>query len=245
MKIAHGLSALTLALALAACGGDAGNNAMGSTNSSAAAVAAPAGTAWADTKSKTEAGGFVMGNPGAAVKLIEYGALSCSHCADFSRESSEKLQGYINKGTVSYEFRPFLLNSFDLPAFLLARCGGPGPFFALAEQMFAAQPDFFAKAQAMSPADQQRLGGLPPQQLAPALATAFGFDSFVQQRGISSSQAQACLTDQAAVNELNTIMQSGNEQFQITGTPTFIVNGDKQNVTTWDALEPLLVAAGA
>lgn len=245
MKSLTALPVLSLALALAACGGDAGGNNATPANSSSGAVAAPAGSAWTDTVSKTAEGGFVIGNPDAAVKLIEYGALSCSHCAEFSEKSHDKLMSYVAKGTVSFEFRPFMLNAYDVPASLLARCAGPGPFFTIAEQMFAAQPDFFAKAQSVSPAEQQRWQGLKEDQLAAAVAKAFGFDAFVQQRGVSTAQANACLADTAAIKELETMMQNGVKQYQITGTPTFILNGKKQDVNSWEAVEPLLIAAGA
>ena len=33
----------------------------------------------------------LMGNPAAPIKLIEFGALSCSHCAEFAKESFGKL----------------------------------------------------------------------------------------------------------------------------------------------------------
>lgn len=245
MRILSALPVLSLALALAACGGDAGGNNATAANSSAGAVAAPTGSAWTDTVSKTADGGFVMGNPDAAVKLIEYGALSCSHCAEFAEKSSEKLRGYIAKGTVSYEFRPFLLGPLDIPATLLARCSGPGPFFTIAEQMFAAQKDWLGRTASITPAEQQSWQGLPPEKLAPTLASKLELDSFVQQRGVTSTQAQACLSDRAAIDELGKITQDGSAKFQITGTPTFIVNGKKQEVNTWEAVEPLLIAAGA
>jgi protein-disulfide isomerase len=237
------LSISALALSLAACGGGAGdaNNA----TSTATNVAAPAGSAWADTASKTEAGGFVIGNPDAAVKLIEYGALSCGHCAEFSEKSHEKLMGYVTKGTVSYEFRPFLLNPLDVPATLLARCAGPRPFFTISEQMFAAQSEWLGRAQSITEEEQRAWQGMPPEQLAGTIAAKLQLDSFVQQRGVGSEQAKACLSDKAAIDELAKITQDGAKQFNITGTPTFIIDGKTQTVNTWEELEPLLIAAGA
>jgi protein-disulfide isomerase len=245
MKMLSALPVLSLALALAACGGDAGGNNTTAANSSASAVAAPKGAAWTDTVSKTEEGGFVMGNPDAAVKLIEYGALSCGHCAEFSEKSSEKLRGFITKGTVSYEFRPFLLGPLDVPATLLARCSGPGPFFAIAEQMFAAQREWLGRTASITPAEQQSWQGLPPEKLAAMIAAKLELDKFVQQRGVGSAQANACLADRAAIDELAKITKDGVDKFQITGTPTFILNGKKEEVNTWEAVEPLLIAAGA
>ena len=66
------LIASTVLLALAACGEKKATDA----NSSTTAVAAPTGTNWTETTSTSSYGGMVMGNPAAAVKLIEYGALT-------------------------------------------------------------------------------------------------------------------------------------------------------------------------
>ncbi len=121
-----------------------------------AAVSAPAGAKWTETTAVTPDGGMLMGNPNAPVKLIEYGALTCSHCAEFSEQSSVELKAMIDKGSVSYEFRTFLLNGLDIPAALLARCSGAGPFFPLSEQLFAAQRDWLGKAQALTAEDQRR-----------------------------------------------------------------------------------------
>lgn len=230
-----------LALALAACQDSGGNNTSGATP-----VTAPAGTSWAETTAKSEQGGFVMGNPAAPVKLVEYGALSCSHCAEFAEKSSGPLRALIEKGTVSYEFRPFLLNALDVPAFLLARCNGPAPSFALTEQMFAAQPQWLGEAQTIAPQEQAAWPTTPPEQLAPQLAQRIGLDSFAQQRGVGAQKAQQCLTDKAAIDELANITQAGGREFEITGTPTFIINGQViRDANTWEGLEPMLREAGA
>ena len=243
MKLKSALSILTVALALAACSKeDAGNNAA---SPATEGVAAPTGTQWTETASKSEAGGFVLGNPNAKVKLIEYGALSCSHCAQFSAESSEPMKKLIAKGTLSYEMRPFLLNILDMPAFLVARCNGPMPYFPISEQIFADQPNWLGKAQQLTPADQAAWQGLKPEQVAPLIATRLGLDEFVQQRGVAPDKIKACLSDKAAIDELSKITESGVKEFQITGTPTFIVNGTVERVGTWKDLEPMLIAAGA
>ena len=40
-----------------------------------------------------------MGNPNADVKLIEFGSLTCPHCAEFDEKGAEKLvQNYVKIG---------------------------------------------------------------------------------------------------------------------------------------------------
>ncbi|MGN6497377.1 MAG: thioredoxin domain-containing protein, partial [Tsuneonella sp.] len=69
-------------LALAGCGKKADDaNTPPASDKALASVAAPAGQQWSDVVATTEAGGYRMGNPDAPLKLIDYGSLSCPHCA--------------------------------------------------------------------------------------------------------------------------------------------------------------------
>lgn len=238
------LIAAIAALALAGCDKAADNGAAAS--GGGASVAAPAGTSWTETFAVTPDGGMLMGNPNAPVKLVEYGALTCSHCADFSRTSKEPLKALVAKGTVSFEYRNFLLNVLDVPAALLARCGGPGPFFTISEQMFATQQEWLGRAQTITAAEQQGWQSLAPEQLAPQLAAKLGLDAFVQQRGIGPEKANACLSDRAAIDSLGKISERAQSEFKITGTPTFLINGQVvPETTTWEQLAPKLREAGA
>lgn len=233
------IMAMTATLLLAGCGGKA-------TTTAQAPTAAAVDGKWTETTSMTAEGGMLMGNPNAAVKLVEYGALTCSHCADFSRDSAEGLKAMIAKGTVSYEFRNFLLNVMDVPAALAARCAGPGPFFTIAEQLFATQREWLGKTASITPAEQAQWANLPPEQLSGQLGEKLGLVEFVQQRGVSADKARACLTDKAAVDQLGQMSKTGSDQYKIGGTPTFLINGlVVPRVGTWDALEPELKKAGA
>jgi protein-disulfide isomerase len=213
---------------------------------SAKPVAAPTGTNWIETVSQTEAGGMIMGNPNAPVKLMEFGALSCPHCAKFSRDSGEELKALVAKGTMSYEFRPFLIHPQDVPATLLARCNGPAPFFAISEQMYAAQDDWLGKSSTITEAEQKSWATMTPNQVAGVMADKLGLVEFVQQRGISADKAKACLADPKGVALLTKISEVGQSEFKITGTPTFVINGvTVEDVNEWAGLKPKLIAAGA
>ncbi len=212
-----------------------------------AAVTPPAGTEWVTTVAETPDGGIRMGNPNAAIKLVEYGSLSCSHCAEFSEKSAEPLKAnYIATGKVSYELRNYVRDPMDLTATLLARCGGPGPFFPLVEQMFADQKNWFERVKTITPADQQALAALTPAQQFSKFATIIGLDGFVRQRGLSAARADACLANQAESDKLVKMRDRANSEFDLKGTPTFLINGlVVPDTLTWDQLEVKLKAAGA
>ena len=238
------LLATSALLLVTACNDKAAES--GSASGGGSSIAAPAGTKWSETTAVTPDGGMLMGNPNAPVKFIEYGALTCSHCAEFAEKSKTELRAMIDKGTVSYEFRTFMLNALDIPAALLARCNGAGTFFPIADQLFATQRDWLGKAQAFTPADQQQLQGLSPAELPAALAEKLGLVEFVRQRGISEEKAKACLADAKAIDGLVSLTDKGVREFKVQGTPTFVINGvTQENTASWEALKPKLIDAGA
>jgi protein-disulfide isomerase len=212
-----------------------------------AAVKPPAGTEWVTTVAETPDGGFRMGNPAAPIKVVEYGSLSCSHCAEFSEKAMEPLKAnYIATGKVSYELRNYVRDPMDLTATLLARCGGAGPFYPLVEQMFADQANWFERVKTITPADQQAMAALPPAQQFAKFATVIGLDGFVRQRGISAEKANACLANTTESDKLVKMRERANTEFNLQGTPTFLINGQVVPDTgTWEALEAKLKAAGA
>lgn len=249
MKALISTGTLALALLLAGCGGgDEDNNAATATAESGAPIAkiaAPNGGDWTETVSATPDGGFIMGNPNAPVKLVEFASMTCSHCADFAERGMPTLtEKYVKAGQVSLEIRNFVRDSADLAASLLARCGGPTPYFKLTDQIFAAQEDWIGKLQAMTEADQQRLQSLPPGQATAVLGEKAGLIDFVRLRGIPAEKATACLADQAALQKLVDMNNAAQRQYQIAGTPSFLINGTLvPNTADWASLEPKIQEA--
>jgi protein-disulfide isomerase len=232
-------------VALAACTAADGNSAAPAA-SALKATPAPAGTEWA-TVVATPEGGYRMGNPDAPIKLIEYGSLTCPACAAFAQQAIEPLKAkYVATGKVSFEFRSFLLHGPDLMATMVMQCGGPGPFFTLLEAAYADQQNWLGKLSSMTPADQQRMQGLPIAAQNTALAQMSGLDQFAIQRGVSGDSVKQCLADPAMPDKLLKVRDTATTEFNLAGTPTFVINGKTvPNVASWADLEPQLLAAGA
>lgn len=244
MKSLTGLAAAALLFTLSACGDKEGGNASGSA-APVAAVPAPAGTSWAETVAATPEGGFVMGNPNAAVKVIEFASYTCSHCRDFAVQSAEPLRELVNSGKVSFELRNFVRDPLDMTMALLARCGGKDPFFALSEQFFVNQDEMFKRAQALGDAGYQAAVNAPPQQRFVSLANGTGLLEFAMQRGVAQDQARQCLANTAEAEKLAKSVETATREFNISGTPTLVINGTvAENVATWTDLRAKLRAAG-
>jgi protein-disulfide isomerase len=245
MKISY-LALASVALLATAC-----NAEKGATTSdkgpevTAAAVPAPNNGDWTAVVSKTPEGGFVMGNPNAKVKLVEYGSLTCPHCAEFEEKGGKALvDNYVKKGLVSWEFRNFVRDPFDMTATLLARCGGPASFFGLTRNLFADQKDWVGKIQAADPAKMQALQTMPPAQQFSTIADLGGLKQYASMRGVPRAKADQCLANQAEVTQLVQMNTDAATTYSIPGTPTFLINGTVvENTANWELLEPKIKEA--
>ena len=233
-------------VALAACNADKGTaNGTAATNVAAVPVAPPANGDWSTMVSATPEGGFMMGNPNAKVKLIEFGSMTCGHCAEFEKQGGQALiDNYVKKGLVSFEFRNFVRDPYDITAALIARCGGPSSFFGLTRAFFATQQDWIGKIQAADPATLQALEGQSPQAQFKALSDIAGFPAFAVMRGVPKAKTEACLADPAAATQLVQMNSDAVSNFNVQGTPSFVINGELvPNAASWAALEPKLKEA--
>lgn len=240
------VSAILPLIALAACGDNSGTANSGSPAAPVAAAPAPSGQDWTQTVAQTKEGGFVMGNPAAPIKLVEYGSRLCPTCGAFANTGMKPLiDTYVKSGKVSYEFREYLVHGApDFAPALLGRCVGTTAFFPVLEQMFAAQSTILPKMEDAQ-AFQATLQGKPPEVFSTAWAEKLGYIDFVKQRGLPEAKARACLTDKAEIDKMVKNMDVGT-QMGVSGTPSFFLNGNQlQGAISWEQVEQQLKAAGA
>ena len=67
----------------------------------------------------------------------------------------------------------------------------------------------------------------------------------MKQRGLTEAQARQCLSDGKQIEELAKISEVAMRDKDVTGTPTFILNGEKLDAASWPQVEQALKAAGA
>lgn len=237
--------ALPLALALSACG-SSDEEAGALEGEPMAEVPAPEGQSWAETAEFTDRGGFLVGNPDAPIKLVEYGSLTCPACAQFSQTASEPLMNeYVDTGRVSFEFRSFAIHGpIDLALTRLIDCGEPSQAVPLADQVWANLPSLLEPVQQRAGQLEQALS-LPEDERFVAFAETAGLLDFFASRGISRDQARTCLADAERLSELAEYSQSYGTQDQVNSTPTFFLNGNQMEDTSWTAIEAALQRAGA
>jgi protein-disulfide isomerase len=195
---------------------------------------------WLRTVVATPEGGYRMGNPAARVKLVEYGSISCPHCAAFAREATASLNAYVRSGRVSWEYRPFMLFPTDPSLFALLTCQGPSGFFGAIEQLYRTQPDWAERARAYIEANEARLQAMNPVQRGQALMRAAQLDRFFVARGMTAARFNVCLASPANQQRIAEITRRAQQRDGVRGTPTFFINGVHAEVGGWTELEPLL-----
>ncbi len=145
---------------------------------------------------------LTLGDP-KGVTVVEYGSLTCPHCAVFSRETMPKLKAnYIDTGKVHFIFREFSRNPLDVGAFALARCVGDDKALATIDLLFATQDNWAFTEKPLEP-----------------LITA------LRPTGLTHDKAFECLKDTKLTGAIQQIGKTGVDVVKIQGTPTFVIDG--------------------
>lgn len=207
-------------------------------------AATPARTTWSRTVTISPIGAYIVGNPAAKLRLVEYFSYTCHVCADFAKAASLPLRTqYIDPGLVRFEYRNLVRDPVDMTAALLARVGGPSAFTDNHQAIFAAFPTFIARVQKAS--DAQKTGWFEGSvaQRARRIAADTGLAALMRARGYSEAQLTAALDSEVAQAELVGMTNIGRAADRVTGTPSFFINGQRADVVAWPALKSKLDAA--
>lgn len=172
---------------------------------------------------------IVLGAENAPVTMIEYASATCGHCAAFHEAVWDQLKTtYIDTGKVRFVFREFPTAPAPVAVagFQLARCGG-----ASNEQYFARLGEIFRQQQAIFAAGTME--GIRQKFIEIGAAA-----------GLSPEQVNQCITDEEGGERARRIVE-GASAFNVTGTPTIVINGQKiedPSVMTWEGLSRILEA---
>lgn len=193
----------------------------------------------------TPAGAFVMGNPKAKVRLVEYLSYTCSHCAHFTEEAAVPLKrDYVAKGLVALELRNLVRDPFDLTAALLARCGGPSRVFGLTEAIMARQAVWMADAQVLVAKQGDKLQKMPLVQQLKTIAQGSGLLALVQAKGVPAAQANACLASPQMHKTVIAMTKDAVDVRKINATPAFLINNQPgPSQSEWAAMDTALRTA--
>jgi protein-disulfide isomerase len=163
-----------------------------------------ASTANAEDLYKAYPDDVMIGNKDAKVTIIEYASLTCSHCADFHKNTyPEVKEKYIDTGKVNFIFRSFPLDEPALRGSMLAYCSGEDKFYKFIDVMFTTQPNWaFNKNYLEVLANIGKLGGLNSDDFDKCMANSDLERKIIQKK-----------FDAATI-------------LNVRATPTFFVNGN-------------------
>ncbi|MEM6858387.1 MAG: thioredoxin domain-containing protein [Pseudomonadota bacterium] len=195
------------------------------------------------TKTKRTDRGHLIGNPEAEAQLIEFISYTCSHCANFAKQSDGTLDlAAIGPGFVSVEVRPVIRNSLDLVVTMMAQCGEADGFIRRHRSFLYTQDKWLQKA-INAPQSQRAIWARGHVDARLNAARALDFDDLMVSKGLSVPQINACLADDAAAQAIIAADSEDRREFGIKGTPTFALNGKTlDNVSDWPSLAAVLQA---
>jgi protein-disulfide isomerase len=144
----------------------------------------------------------VLGDPKAAVTLIEYASFTCPHCAHFHTQILPELKKkWIDTGKVKLIYRDFPLDQVAAKAAQIAECTGNDRYFGVVDLIFRGQPTWATASD-------------PIAELAKPLRIA----------GMGEKEIKECLANEAKANEVVADAKGG-EILGVNSTPTLFING--------------------
>ncbi|HKU65653.1 MAG TPA: thioredoxin domain-containing protein, partial [Rhizomicrobium sp.] len=153
-----------------------------------------------------------FGNPQAKVTVIEYASPTCPICAAFTINSYPKLKSdYIDTGKIFYVYRTFLRVPDDAVAEKLARCMPKDKYMSFNDTLFREQSRW-----------DYEFGIPSPDGVHAALV------QLAQEAGMSAADAERCIASTADDKAISKVGEDGVAKYAITGTPTFVVNGQPE-----------------
>ena len=159
---------------------------------------------------------MAIGNPDSGVTLIEYGSSLCSHCREFEETVFRQLKtNYIDTNKIHFIFREVLapvdpqrvIPTIALAEYQVARCNNATPeqYFSRLGVLFEQQPAMFqAGSRQGIEAKLVEIGGAA---------------------GLSQETVLACIADPSGAERMTRLGELATRD-QVTGTPTFFLNGE-------------------
>ncbi len=145
----------------------------------------------------------ILGAEDAPSMVIEYSSPTCPHCAAFHVNTFPALkEQYVETGKTRFILRPFARNVLDAVVFMLADAAGEEGYHEVVSTYLGTQDSW---ARSSTPRD--------------ALLT------IALQLGFTEESFESALTNQELFAAMEAVRDQALNEFDLTGTPTFYVNG--------------------
>lgn len=170
---------------------------------------------------------YIYGKADSSVKVIEFGDFECPACGFFYPIVKEVKEKY--KDQISFQFRHFPLVQSHRNALASHRAaeaaGKQGKFYEMHDLLYGNQEDW------NGPSSRDPVG-IPTENAIKI------FEGYAEQLGLDMTKFRADVQDSTTSGTINADTAEGKSQYEIAGTPTFIINGKKiEDTATIDTVE--------
>ncbi len=146
-----------------------------------------------------------LGKPDAGVKVAEYFSMTCGHCGQFHRDTFPQVKkDLIDTGLIRFEMHPFPLDGLALRAHALCRTLTTDSYFKMVDTLLDNQESWIGAAE-------------PVTELK----------KFAKFAGISSDTFDKMMRDRSYLEAIVQLRQDAVNRYEISSTPSFVVNEDK------------------
>lgn len=160
----------------------------------------------------------VIGDPAAPITIIEYASLTCPHCASFHADTLPKLKKeWIETGKAKLIYRDYPLDRYAASASMIARCAPSDKYFTFVNAFFAQQKTWSRAEDPVKVLTQ--LAGLG---------------------GMSKDDVDACLANEALQDGILQMRLEGQMEYDISSTPSFVIDGKKVANLPYEDINELL-----
>ena len=149
---------------------------------------------------------FVIGDEDAPVTIIEYASMSCSHCANFHKNTLPELKTeYIDTGKVRMVFRDFPFNYPALLGSMMMRCIPNEVRYDYMNVLYQLQSKWVNRDPNITKKELYKI---------------------MQSGGMTKDEFDSCYSNLDIENEILEAVMAAQNDFNIRSTPSFIVNGN-------------------
>ena len=162
---------------------------------------------------------IVLGNKEAKITIIEFASMTCVHCAEFHQNIFPKInEKYIKTGKVKFIFRHFPLDKQALFASILIKCAPDDKHYDFIKLIFKTRAKWIS-----------------------------GEEQFIQKLknvgkmgGLAENKIESCFKNETIVDEIIESSSMAEKKFNISSTPSFIINEKKYTAMSFEGFEKVL-----
>jgi|GEM_PF-1645922 len=179
---------------------------------------------------------MMLGDKDAPIEIIEYGSLSCPHCAHFHEEVFRPLkEQYLDTGKAKFIYRHYMRNVYDLDASQITLCLPEDRFFDMIGLLFKHQRSLMnskAYRKFYRESDNKEEAIKKYREFVRS-----DLAKIAAMVGMERAAVDRCLANDKIPDYLFNVHKNGVMNYEVSGTPSIYVNGKRVYAADFETLE--------